>query len=162
MGVDVNFGMLLFSSRFRVCVAIALSAMKSAEQTPQFYRQKCDPPSPSVAVLCCAQPQAHQFNMPFQLASAALLPETDTADAAQLYELEMESGDVVVMATDGLFDNMWDDQLADIVSGALEVERQRPLLLESDMTLRTYSEELATGYGRVSVSFDSPHVRPSI
>ena len=61
------------------------------------------------------QVQQHAFNMPYQLASARLLPEADAPEDADVYELDVEPGDVVVLGTDGLFDNMWDDQLAAIV-----------------------------------------------
>lgn len=54
--------------------------------------------------------------MPFQLAYPDLLPETDTPDDADTYELGVRPGDILVMGTDGLFDNLWDDQLKAIVA----------------------------------------------
>jgi protein phosphatase PTC7 len=62
-----------------------------------------------------SRPQQHEFNMPYQLAWASVLPDTDTAMDAQLYELEVAAEDVLVFGSDGLFDNMWDEQLMSIV-----------------------------------------------
>lgn len=57
--------------------------------------------------------------MPFQLANPDLLPDTDTARDADVYEVPLQAGDVVIMATDGLFDNLWEEQLLELVEEAL-------------------------------------------
>ncbi|KXZ46385.1 hypothetical protein GPECTOR_44g60 [Gonium pectorale] len=62
--------------------------------------------------------QEHAFNMPYQMAHPDNLPDTDTADDAQLYQITVRPGDVIVLATDGLFDNMWDEQLVSLVTAA--------------------------------------------
>lgn len=53
--------------------------------------------------------------MPYQLASPKQLPDTDTSGDADLYELYMIPGDILVVGTDGLFDNMWDEELCNAV-----------------------------------------------
>lgn len=67
------------------------------------------------------QAQQHEFNMPFQLACPGPDQYSDTCEDACVYELELEAGDVIVLATDGVLDNLWDDQLAQLVSGCLKV-----------------------------------------
>ncbi|EFJ43633.1 hypothetical protein VOLCADRAFT_96188 [Volvox carteri f. nagariensis] len=62
--------------------------------------------------------QEHQFNMPYQMAHPDNLPDTDTAEDAQMYQLALEPGDVVILATDGLFDNMWDEELVSLAAAA--------------------------------------------
>ncbi|GIL76563.1 hypothetical protein Vretifemale_6067, partial [Volvox reticuliferus] len=62
--------------------------------------------------------QEHQFNMPYQMAHPDNLPDTDTAADAQTYQISMRAGDVVILATDGLFDNMWDEELVSMVAAA--------------------------------------------
>ncbi|GIM16906.1 hypothetical protein Vretimale_19473, partial [Volvox reticuliferus] len=62
--------------------------------------------------------QEHQFNMPYQMAHPDNLPDTDTAADAQMYQLALEPGDVVILATDGLFDNMWDEELVSMVAAS--------------------------------------------
>ena len=44
--------------------------------------------------------------MPFQLASPAILPHADTAADATVYEIETLPGDLLVLGTDGVFDNV--------------------------------------------------------
>ena len=70
------------------------------------------------------QAQQHQFNMPFQLAVPGPEQYTDTCESAVVYELELEAGDVVILATDGVLDNLWDDQLAELVHSCLGVSLQ--------------------------------------
>ncbi|GLI71736.1 hypothetical protein VaNZ11_017041 [Volvox africanus] len=62
--------------------------------------------------------QEHQFNMPYQMAHLDNLPDTDTASDAQMYQISLRPGDVIVLATDGLFDNMWDEELVSMVAAA--------------------------------------------
>lgn len=69
----------------------------------------------------CLQSQQHNFNCPFQLASHKLHPEADSPEDADVYEVELLPGDIVVIGSDGLFDNMWDDQLESIVNEHLRV-----------------------------------------
>ena len=68
-----------------------------------------------------AQVQQHQFNMPLQLACAELLPGADGPEDADVYELDLANGDVLVLGTDGLWDNMWDAQLVKLVAAELQV-----------------------------------------
>jgi hypothetical protein len=65
--------------------------------------------------------QQHRFNMPLQLACAELLPGADGPDDADVYELDLAPGDVLVAATDGLFDNMWDRELERLLAAELAV-----------------------------------------
>ena len=67
------------------------------------------------------QAQQHSFNCPYQLASPTMWPEADTADDADVYEVEMLPGDVIVLGSDGLFDNMWNFELEAIISEHLTV-----------------------------------------
>ncbi|KAL3149189.1 hypothetical protein ABBQ32_002017 [Trebouxia sp. C0010 RCD-2024] len=68
-----------------------------------------------------SEAQQHQFNMPFQLAVPGPEQYTDTCESAVVYELELEPGDVVILATDGVLDNLWDEQLAQLVHRCLGV-----------------------------------------
>ncbi len=59
--------------------------------------------------------------MPLQLACAELLPGADGPEDADVYELDLARGDVLVLGTDGLWDNMWDTQLVKLVAAELQV-----------------------------------------
>jgi protein phosphatase PTC7 len=50
--------------------------------------------------------QQHEFNCPFQLGWSAFYPESDTADDAATFSVECIAGDVLVMGSDGLWDNV--------------------------------------------------------
>eukprot|EP00127_Corallochytrium_limacisporum_P000207 Clim_evm24s7 gene=Clim_evmTU24s7 len=66
--------------------------------------------------------QQHIFNVPYQL---AVMPESmspgaiiNYPDEADLYEFDLVNDDVVVLATDGIFDNMYDDDVVEALSDA--------------------------------------------
>lgn len=60
----------------------------------------------------------HGFNMPFQLGSKEFIPYTDVPASALRDVVEVEAGDVVFMASDGFFDNVWDSELARLVKNS--------------------------------------------
>lgn len=68
------------------------------------------------------QVQRHSFNCPYQAGSPKLHPHTNGAKDAEVYELELRENDLVLMATDGIYDNLWDYDLEDVVSAYLEVK----------------------------------------
>lgn len=65
------------------------------------------------------QVQEHSFNTPFQLADPQRLPGCDRPQGGLDYSTRLQRGDVVVAGSDGLFDNMWDIQLAELVTAAI-------------------------------------------
>jgi hypothetical protein len=65
-----------------------------------------------------SEAQLHQWNMPYQMAWREALPDTDTAADAAVARVALQRGDVVLVGTDGVFDNMWEAQLVGLVSGA--------------------------------------------
>jgi protein phosphatase PTC7 len=63
----------------------------------------------------------HSFNMPFQLGSKKRLPFTDKPKNALVSLLRVQRGDVLIMASDGFFDNVWDSDIARMVKAACTV-----------------------------------------
>ena len=59
--------------------------------------------------------------MPYQLAVPGPDQYSDTSESAVVYELELHPGDVIIVATDGVLDNLWDDQMAKLVHQFLGV-----------------------------------------
>ncbi len=55
--------------------------------------------------------QQHQFNFPYQLGTGS----TDGPDDAECVELQVVEGDVVVVATDGVLDNLFPAEIVAIV-----------------------------------------------
>ena len=62
-----------------------------------------------------SEPQQHSFNFPYQIGSEM----SDSPNAAQLYALTVQSGDVIVSGTDGLWDNLHDAEVAALVKAEL-------------------------------------------
>lgn len=60
--------------------------------------------------------QLHSFNCPVQLGTSS----TDTADSADLIAITVEDGDVAVCCTDGILDNVWEDEISSICSDAFQ------------------------------------------
>ena len=60
--------------------------------------------------------QLHSFNCPVQLGTSS----TDTADSADLLAVTIEDGDVAVCCTDGILDNVWEDEISSICSDAFQ------------------------------------------
>ncbi|CBZ49768.1 putative T-cell activation protein phosphatase 2C [Neospora caninum Liverpool] len=67
-------------------------------------------------------PQQHFFNCPFQLTR---MPDLDcsfgevlrrTADSADVSGHEVEAGDIIIMGSDGLFDNLFDEDILHVVN----------------------------------------------
>ena len=67
------------------------------------------------------QIQQHSFNCPYQAGSPKLHPHSNNANDAEVYELDLQPHDVIVMATDGVLDNLWDEDLQDIISAFNQV-----------------------------------------
>ena len=68
-----------------------------------------------VSTVAVTQVQQHSFNCPYQAGSRLLHPNSDCANSADCYEIVLVEGDMIVMATDGIFDNLWDKELEKIV-----------------------------------------------
>eukprot|EP00271_Cylindrocystis_brebissonii_P004755 TRINITY_DN16597_c0_g1_i1.p1 TRINITY_DN16597_c0_g1~~TRINITY_DN16597_c0_g1_i1.p1 ORF type:complete len:528 (+),score=72.50 TRINITY_DN16597_c0_g1_i1:164-1747(+) len=56
-------------------------------------------------------PQQHDFNFPYQLGSEG----SDSPQMAQVFSLPVAAGDVLVVGTDGLFDNLFDSDVTAVV-----------------------------------------------
>jgi protein phosphatase PTC7 len=71
-------------------------------------------------ILFASQEQTHFFNAPYQL---SIVPPSqssdnhikDTPDKSDTNKIEVKNGDIVVLGTDGLFDNLFADEIVSIV-----------------------------------------------
>ncbi len=73
------------------------------------------PSNPLYTTAFKTEEMQHSFNTPFQV---AVLPESmngfwcnDHPSEAKVYEFEVQEGDVIICATDGLFDNLFEEQM---------------------------------------------------
>ncbi|KAI5657114.1 hypothetical protein M9H77_25907 [Catharanthus roseus] len=72
--------------------------------------------------------QQHRFNCPFQLGNSA---RSDTPDAAQVFVVSVEPGDIVVAGTDGVFDNLFPAEIEDLVEVCLRTRKNTPEAMAS-------------------------------
>ncbi|CAH0492578.1 unnamed protein product [Peronospora farinosa] len=60
--------------------------------------------------------QCHYFNCPYQLGFGA---NGDEPEMGEVYDVETQEGDVIVLGTDGLFDNLFPKQIASLLDTVL-------------------------------------------
>jgi hypothetical protein len=58
-----------------------------------------------------SEEQQHAFNFPYQLGPVSKDSPKDT----QSFVVKIQTGDIVVLGSDGLFDNVFDEEIIDIV-----------------------------------------------
>jgi len=66
-------------------------------------------------------PLQHFFDCPFQFGAVPeYLPESDTVDDAEVYKLPLAPGDAIILATDGVLDNIWPEEIAGLAPRRVE------------------------------------------
>ncbi|XP_030563283.1 protein phosphatase PTC7 homolog isoform X1 [Drosophila novamexicana] len=74
------------------------------------------------AIVCRSLEQQHHFNTPYQLAvpppGQGLNVLTDGPECAALLEFDMQIGDILILATDGVYDNVSEDLLLQVLTHA--------------------------------------------
>jgi len=64
-------------------------------------------------VVMHTEQQQHSFNFPYQIGSSDAMGDSPTS--AERYEVEVQEGDVLVMGTDGLWDNCFDEEVLSVI-----------------------------------------------
>ncbi|CAL9196288.1 probable protein phosphatase 2C 26 isoform X1 [Musa acuminata AAA Group] len=93
-------------------------------------------------VVFATSPQEHYFDCPYQLSSEKI---GQTYQDAMVCTVELMEGDIVVMGSDGLFDNVFDHEIISTVSGSPEVAEAAKILAN-----------LASNHSK-DPNFDSPY-----
>ena len=112
-----------------------------------------------------SQEQQHYFNTPFQLSlpPSHLATEvlSDAPESADRYEFSVEHGDVILLATDGIFDNIPDSVLVKEV-GSLQRGRQAPDPAEIQVKLTRFKKSVTKILENSHQNFKSgmAHSRP--
>ncbi|KAL5033849.1 hypothetical protein RTP6_001755 [Batrachochytrium dendrobatidis] len=63
--------------------------------------------------------QQHSFNFPYQLGTVS----KDGPGDAQVFSIPVQEGDIVVIGSDGIFDNVFDDEIVEILGGHTHASR---------------------------------------
>jgi len=74
------------------------------------------PASSEMNVILATQEQQHSFNCPYQLMLSPQNGEGDTPSLCGLYRAQVEDGDLLILGTDGFFDNVWRERILEVVS----------------------------------------------
>ena len=82
--------------------------------------------------------QQHSFNTPYQLGSE----RSDRADDCDTYELKVYPGDMLVMGSDGLFDNLFDEDLVGVAWATMK-RGKSPTQVAEDLARRAREESLS-------------------
>lgn len=82
--------------------------------------------------------QQHEFNNPYQLGIGkdGKPHRDDRPQDAEVYRMQLEKGDVIVMGTDGLFDNLWPKQIL----SHIEMNPLNPKRLSKELATLAYEE----------------------
>jgi len=65
-------------------------------------------------IVFSTKPQEHEFNCPHQLTYTDYT-HGDKALDAEVYTFKVSEGDILVVGTDGIFDNLWNEELEEVV-----------------------------------------------
>ncbi|KAI8971785.1 phosphatase 2C-like domain-containing protein [Mycotypha africana] len=63
-----------------------------------------------------SEEQQHSFNFPYQLGTASF----DSPSDAQQFTVKIEEGDIIIVGSDGLFDNLYDEEILEEVTSCIE------------------------------------------
>jgi protein phosphatase PTC7 len=90
----------------------ALTALNLGDSGFRIFRPAASSAKrPCMQVEAASQPQQHYFNCPLQLGGGS----ADAPSDGDAYSAAVQPGDLVLLATDGLFDNLFDDEIASLV-----------------------------------------------
>ncbi len=63
--------------------------------------------------------QQHEFDCPYQLGYSKFIADNDTAAMGDQMVVPLQEGDLLILASDGLFDNMYEGELVRLAAAAL-------------------------------------------
>lgn len=89
--------------------------------------------------------QQHDFNFPFQIGSADSM--SDAPSDAQRFSIRVRDRDVVIAATDGVFDNVYPDEIVQLIS---DQQREGRTPLQAATALAQFARYRAADPGHLS------------
>jgi len=109
-------------------------------------------PAEGMQVVARSCEQQHSWNCPYQLMSLPpLLAEkaaskgrhADTADDCNTYPLHVQAGDLLLMYSDGLVDNLFEEEILSIVNASLQSPRKlKPCVLADALAQAAWKKSL--------------------
>lgn len=94
-----------------------------------------------------SSPLQHFFDCPYQFASCPdFTDDTDRPEDASDYELQLQSGDVIVAATDGLWDNLHTKELLPLLPASESDVKQAALQIASAASNNAFDDQYPSPY----------------
>lgn len=84
-------------------------------------------PRGKLAVACRSSPQQHSYNCPYQLGRLGDVALNSPSDG-DIYEFPLAAGDLVLLATDGLFDALFPLEILEVAAGGMREGLAAPRL----------------------------------
>ncbi|OMH81316.1 putative protein phosphatase 2C 80 [Zancudomyces culisetae] len=82
--------------------------------------------------------QQHSFNFPYQLSTE---PSLDMPIDAQVFRIGVKKGDLIIVASDGMFDNLFDEDILEVVdqctSPVVKTKAKPTKLINTDQAIKT-------------------------
>jgi len=83
--------------------------------------------------------QQHAFNYPYQLGIVG----GDNPLSSQRFTIQVQKGDIVLLGTDGLFDNLYDDDILDTIQSQIKLHEVGPATTRFDIRPQRIADALA-------------------
>ncbi|KAI8059868.1 phosphatase 2C-like domain-containing protein [Gongronella butleri] len=103
-----------------------------------------------------SEEQQHSFNFPYQLGTASFDSPTD----AQQFTVKVEDGDMMILASDGLFDNLYDEEIMEEIQNCIQTSGDNPIeddaAVVGDVPTQAIADALAFRAKIVSEDPDNP------
>ena len=87
----------------------------------------------SLQIIHSSDPQQHSFNFPYQIGSRG-----DSPDKALTEVHKVKLGDVLILGTDGLFDNVYKDEMREIVEKRMDTGRLDPNRVARELAQKAF------------------------
>lgn len=98
-------------------------------------------------VIYKTESQQHRFNAPYQFSSKST-SKTSSSDMS-IYEIQLQKNDIIVTASDGLWDNLFVDQVLELIVGIKENEITKVVQkLLDEATRISFSKNEFTPYAK--------------
>ncbi|MEW5315887.1 MAG: hypothetical protein WDW38_007285 [Sanguina aurantia] len=126
-------------------VSSSLVAANLGDSGFAVYRQR--------SLLVKSRPLQHYFDCPLQFgAFPEYVEATDTAEMADLYSIALQPGDVIVSGTDGLWDNVYESEILQLLPSTPEAVPKAAESIASLARRHACDDEFASPYRKQALS----------
>ncbi|XP_024520790.1 probable protein phosphatase 2C BIPP2C1 [Selaginella moellendorffii] len=96
-------------------------------------------------VVASSEPMQHSFNFPFQVGTFG-----DHPTVAEEFKIPVCKGDIIVLGTDGLFDNLFSDDIIEVLKKSLGSDQVNLKAAAADLVAGAQAERLDSPFARAA------------